>query len=90
MVQAQAEKAAPRRHVVIGRDLTCEEGVKDSPTATGGRGQGLRNDQVVDVQAALFCIASARSRFSRAFSVSRPFSLRASETSRPPYLAFHL
>ena len=38
----------------------------------------------------LSTMASASSRFRRAFSVSRLFSLRASETSRPPYLAFHL
>ena len=40
--------------------------------------------------AALSSIASARSRFRRAFSPSRPFSRFASLTSMPPYFAFHL
>ena len=39
---------------------------------------------------ALSSIASANSFFSRAFSSSSAFSRRASETSSPPYLAFHL
>src|SRR5581483_2155371 len=38
----------------------------------------------------LSSIASARSFFSLAFSASSAFSRRASETSRPPYFAFHL
>ena len=40
--------------------------------------------------AVLSSIASARRRFSRPFSASRDLSLRASETSSPPYFAFHL
>lgn len=39
---------------------------------------------------ALSSSASASSRFCRAFSVSSVFSRRTSDTSRPPYLAFHL
>ena len=39
---------------------------------------------------ALSSIASANSFFSLAFSSSSAFSRLASETSRPPYLAFHL
>src|SRR5690606_6356596 len=39
---------------------------------------------------ALSSIASASSFFSLAFSSSSAFSRRASDTSRPPYLAFHL
>ncbi len=38
--------------------------------------------------AALSSIASAKSLFSLAFSVSSPFGRFASETSSPPYLAF--
>jgi hypothetical protein len=38
----------------------------------------------------LSSIASANSFFSLAFSSSSTFSRRASETSIPPYLAFHL
>src|SRR3954447_15867434 len=38
---------------------------------------------------ALSSIASARRRFSLLFSSSSPFSRRASEMFRPPYLAFH-
>jgi hypothetical protein len=39
---------------------------------------------------ALSSIASANSFFSLAFSSSNAFSRLASDTSRPPYLAFHL
>src|SRR5262249_61210589 len=39
---------------------------------------------------ALLSIASANSFFSLLFSSSSAFSRRASETSIPPYLAFHL
>lgn len=39
---------------------------------------------------ALSSMASASSFFSRAFSASSTFSRLASNTSRPPYLAFHL
>ena len=39
---------------------------------------------------ALSSIASANSFFSLAFSSASAFSRRASDTSRPPYLAFHL
>src|SRR5690606_13393042 len=39
---------------------------------------------------ALSSIASANSFLSRVFSSSSVFSRRASDTSRPPYLAFHL
>src|SRR3546814_4885015 len=38
---------------------------------------------------ALSSMASASSRLSRAFSSSSTFSLRACDTSMPPYLAFH-
>src|SRR3546814_10826719 len=38
---------------------------------------------------ALSSMASASSRLSRAFSSSSTFSLRACDTSLPPYLAFH-
>src|SRR5450432_165677 len=38
----------------------------------------------------LSSIASARSFFSFEFSISRTFSRRASDTSSPPYFAFHL
>src|SRR4029079_18638794 len=40
--------------------------------------------------AALSSMASAKSFFSRAFSLSTPFRRLASETSSPPYLAFQL
>src|SRR5262245_2780010 len=40
--------------------------------------------------AALSSIASAKSFFSLAFSLSRPRRRFASETSRPPYFAFQL
>src|SRR6267154_3210774 len=40
--------------------------------------------------ATLSSMASASIRFSLAFSSSNAFSRRASDTSRPPYLAFHL
>jgi hypothetical protein len=42
------------------------------------------------LSAALSNIASASSFFSRRFSSSSDFSRRASETSSPPYFAFHL
>src|ERR1700681_4896604 len=42
------------------------------------------------LSAALSSIASANSFFSRRFSSSKDFSRRASETSSPPYFAFHL
>jgi hypothetical protein len=38
----------------------------------------------------LSSMLSARSFFSRAFSISSVFSLRASDTSIPPNFAFHL
>jgi hypothetical protein len=38
----------------------------------------------------LSSIASAKSFFSLAFSSSSDFRRLASDTSRPPYLAFHL
>src|SRR6202008_3737166 len=40
--------------------------------------------------AALSSMASAKSFFSLAFSISSPFRRLASETSSPPYLAFQL
>ena len=42
------------------------------------------------LSAALSSICSANSFFSRRFSSSRDFSLRASDTSNPPNFAFHL
>ena len=42
------------------------------------------------LSAALSSMASASSFFSLAFSLSSPFTRLASETSRPPYLAFQL
>ncbi len=39
---------------------------------------------------ALSSIASASSFFSLPFSASSAFSRRASDTSKPPYFAFHL
>src|SRR5258708_7920629 len=44
----------------------------------------------MSLSAALSSIASASSFLSRRFSSSSAFSRRASETSSPPYLAFHL
>jgi hypothetical protein len=42
------------------------------------------------LSAALSSMASAKSFFSRTFSLSSPFRRLASETSSPPYLAFQL
>ena len=46
--------------------------------------------ELMSLSMALSSIASASSFFSLAFSSSSAFSRRASETSRPPYLPFHL
>jgi hypothetical protein len=59
----------------------------------GGLSSGGRGHQFLAATSrsmALSSIVSANSFFSLAFSASSAFSRRASETSIPPYLAFHL
>jgi hypothetical protein len=46
--------------------------------------------EAISLSMALSSICSAKSFFSLLFSASSTFNLRASETFKPPYLAFHL
>jgi hypothetical protein len=61
--------------------------MSDSLSLGGGRHHFF---EATSLSIALSSIASANSFFNLAFSSSSAFSRLASETSRPPYLAFHL
>jgi hypothetical protein len=61
--------------------------MSDGLSAGGGRHHFF---DATSLSMALSSIASARSFFSLAFSSSSAFSRLASETSSPPYFAFHL
>src|SRR6185436_4992869 len=63
-------------------DLIRDPKVSDGLSPGGGRHHFF--------EAISFSIASASSFLSLAFSSSRAFRRLASDTSRPPYLAFHL
>jgi hypothetical protein len=71
----------PFAHPVVGYEM------RDSFPRGGGRHHFFPKRSF---KATLSSIASASSRFNRAFSSSRVFRRLASETSIPPYLAFHL
>jgi len=68
-------------------DLKRDPKVSDGLSPGGGRHHFF---EAISFSIALSSIASAKSFFSLAFSSSSDFRRLASETSRPPYLAFHL
>jgi hypothetical protein len=87
---------------MLGADNRLRPGSPDTPGAgsqrTFGKGQpqpaaSRRAAPFFELRSfsmALSSIASASSFFSLAFASSSAFRRLASETSRPPYLAFHL
>src|SRR6202035_6184772 len=68
-------------------DLIRDPKVSDGLAPGGGRHHFF---EAISLSIALSSIASAKSLFSLAFSSSSDFNRLASETSRPPNLAFHL
>lgn len=80
-IHSQHKTRPPLAHAVVGTDMG-----NGTPHSRGRH----HFFAATSFRMALSSMASASSFFSRAFSSSSAFSRRASETSSPPYLAFHV